>query len=501
MTIEAALKDFYAFYEKMSAYSHALSLIYYDGATTAPAATAANRAHALGILSEQMYRMSTEKTVVDMLTFLHESRDTLAEKDARAVALAYKHVEEMKHIPMEEYVAYETLLVEADDLWHRAKATNDFELFRPALENIFETNRRFAGYIAPDRHPYDYCLDKYEDGLDRTTCDAFFDTLKATLVPLIRRIGACSDISVACLKGDFDDHTQQTFAAYLMRTMGIDMEHCALGTTEHPFTTSIGSHHDVRITTNYDAHDLSYSMYSVIHEGGHALYDMHSDDAYAYTPLDGGVSMGIHESQSRFYENLLGRSRPFVQYVFPEMQRIFPAQLEGYTAEDMYRALNRVTPSLIRTEADEVTYCLHVMIRYELEKRVMSGELSVAQLPAEWNRLYKEYLGVDVPDDAHGVLQDSHWSGGGIGYFPSYALGSAYGAQLLAKMRESVDVDDCLTRGDLAPINEWNREHIWRHGCLKTPQALLQNALGCAFDPTYYTDYLVKKYSDIYELS
>jgi carboxypeptidase Taq len=174
--------------------------------------------------------------------------------------------------------------------------------------------------------------------------------------------------------------------------------------------------------------------------------------------------------------------------------------MKGRTAEELYRAINLVTPSLIRTEADEVTYCLHVMIRYELEKRIVSGELAVRDLPAEWNRLYREYLGVEVPDDTHGVLQDSHWSGGGIGYFPSYALGSAYGAQMLAKMKESVDVEACLAKGDFAPINDWNREHIWKYGRMLKPNALLNQVLQAEFDPTYYTDYLEKKFSEIYHL-
>ena len=241
-------------------------------------------------------------------------------------------------------------------------------------------------------------------------------------------------------------------------------------------------------------------MFSVIHEGGHALYDMNSADDLAYTLLDGGASMGIHESQSRFYENLLGRSRPFVNYLFPKMKQCFPKQMEGYTAEDVYRAVNIVTPSLIRTESDEVTYCLHVMVRYELEKKIMSDELEVKDLPSEWNRLYKEYLGVDVPDDKRGALQDSHWSGGNVGYFPSYALGSAYGAQLLSKMKQTVNVDECLENGNFEPINSWNRENIWRHGCLYKPNDLLEKALGEKFDPFVYTNYLENKYSELYGL-
>lgn len=484
----------------MSAYGHAMSLIYYDGSTTAPKGTAQNRAHTLSILSEETYKLSTSDETVSLLEYLDERKSELSEKDARAVYIAIKDIKEMKKIPMDEYVAYEELLVEADDVWHRAKETSDFELFRPVLEKIFATTIKFAGYCAPEMHPYNYCLNKYEEGLTMEKCDEFFAALRSHIVPLIKKISETNQVDDSCIKGDFDELSQEKFSYELMKTIGIDLDHCALGTTEHPFTTSIGSHHDVRITTNYDKTNLSYSMFSVIHEGGHALYDMNSADDLAYTFLDGGVSMGIHESQSRFYENLLGRSEEFVNYIFPKMQACFPKQLENCTAEDVYKAINLVTPSLIRTEADEVTYCLHVMIRYELEKRVVGGELEVKDLPSEWNRLYKEYLGVSVPDDKHGVLQDSHWSGGGIGYFPSYALGSAYGAHLLAKMKESVDVEKCLTEGNFAPINDWNREHIWKYGCLKNPNVLLREALGDDFDPIHYTDYLEKKYSKIYSL-
>lgn len=433
----------------MSAYEHAMSLIYYDGATTAPKGTAENRARALSVLSEETYKLSTSDEVTSMLEQLQAAADELDEKDARIVYLALKDINEMKKIPMDEYVAYQELMVKADDVWHRAKEDSDFELFRPILEEIFATQIRFAKYCAPDMHPYNYCLNNYEEGLTMDECDKFFSALKAKIVPLIQRIGEAEQVDDSCIKGDFDEIDQEKFSYELMKTMGIDLDHCGLGTTEHPFTTSIGSHHDVRITTNFDRTNLASSMFSVIHEGGHALYDMNSADDLAYTLLDGGISMGIHESQSRFYENLLGRSEKFVGYIFPKMQECFPDQLKDVTAAQVYKAINLVTPSLIRTEADEVTYCLHVMVRYELEKRVMSGELEVKDLPAEWNRLYKEYLGVDVPDDRRGVLQDSHWSGGGIGYFPSYALGSAYGAHLLHKMKETVDVDGCLEVGIL----------------------------------------------------
>jgi len=283
-----------------------------------------------------------------------------------------------------------------------------------------------------------------------------------------------------------------------MELIGLDLSHVGLSTTEHPFTTSLGSHFDERITTHYFEDDFVCSMYSVVHEGGHALYDTGSADDLAYTVLDGGTAMSIHESQSRFYENILGRSREFCALIFPKLQELFPEELANRTAEELYIAVNKAQPSLIRTEADELTYSLHVMIRYELEKRVMAGELAVKDLPAEWNRLYKEYLGIDVPDNRHGLLQDSHWAGGLVGYFPSYALGNAYGAQFLAKMKETVDVAACLKAGNLEPINAWNRENIWQHGTLYTPAEILDRVLGAPFNADYYIDYLTEKYKDIY---
>lgn len=497
MNISEAKQQLSAFQEKMSAYNHAMGLIYYDASTSAPKGTAQNRAHTLSVLSEESYKLSTGEETVALLEYLDENKAELTQAEARQVELLYKSIKNMKKIPIEEYVEYQRLLVEADDTWHRAKETSDFALFEPVLEKIFETNKRFAAYIAPEKNPYDYWLSEYEEGLTMEICDKFFSQVRSRLVPLIEKVRNTNQVSNNILHGDFDPAAQEKLSYYLMEVMGLDMEHIGLGTTEHPFTTSLGSHFDERITTHYYREDFSYSMFSVIHEGGHALYDMGSADELAYTVLDGGVSMGIHESQSRFYENILGRSKEFTSYVFSKIKELFP-QLSDYTAEDFYKAVNRVEPSLIRTEADEVTYCLHVMIRYEIEKRVMAGELKVHDLPAEWNRLYKEYLGIDVPNDKMGVLQDSHWSGGAIGYFPSYALGSAYGAQFLKKMKETVDVEKNIAVGNFAPVNEWNKKNIWQYGCLYKPAEILTRVLGEAFEPSVYLDYLEKKVKSVY---
>ena len=241
-------------------------------------------------------------------------------------------------------------------------------------------------------------------------------------------------------------------------------------------------------------------MYSVIHESGHALYELGGADEHKYTVVAGGASMAIHESQSRFFENIIGRSEAFTAAILPKLQELFPEQLGGISPRRFYEMINKAEPSLIRTEADELTYALHVMVRYEIEKKMFAGELTVDEIPAEWNRLYKEYLGVDVPDDTHGCLQDSHWSGGDMGYFPSYALGSAYGAQMLAKMKEEINVDAVAASGSLKPISDWLSERIYQYASMYDPKELFEKVCGAPFDPTYYTDYLEKKYSDIYKL-
>ena len=500
MTLQEARNELQALQARLSAYGHALALLQFDGATTAPKGTAANRGQTMSILSGEHYKLATGQDTVALLELLDSQKEALTAQEQRTVFLMLKDIRQLQKIPMEEYVAYQGLLVQADDIWHRAKETDDFALFAPVLEQIVAANIRFAGYCAPEKKPYDYWLSEYEDGLDMETCDRFFATLRSRLVPLLQKVAAKPQVDDSCLFGSFPRAAQEQLSDRLMELLGLDRMHCGLAVTEHPFTTHLGSHHDVRITTNYQENNFSSSMYSVIHEGGHALYDSGSADGLAYTVLDGGVSVGIHESQSRFYENLVGRSLGFIRFLFPELQALFPEQLADVTADQFWRAVNRAKPSLIRTEADEVTYTLHIMVRYELEKQLMAGTLTVQELPEQWNKLYKEYLGVDVPNDRQGVLQDVHWSGGMIGYFPSYALGSAYGAHLLKKIRETVDVDRCLAAGDFGPINEWNRTHIWQYGSLKKPGQLLEEALGEPFDPNVYLDYLEAKCTEIYGL-
>lgn len=499
MTKEEALAKLKSYEETSFALGHAMGLLYYDGATAAPKGSAPVRANTLGELSRMSYELTTSDETVEMLEALKNEIDTLDAVTARKVSELYRDYDRTRRIPADVYVEYQKLCSESDAVWHEAKAKNDYAMFEPYLAKIFEMNKRIALFIEPNKKPYETMLDMYERGLTEETCDRFFATLKEGLVPLIAKVKAnASKVDDSPLKQSFPIEIQRRFSDFVMDLMKIDRDHCVIGETEHPFTTNF-SKYDVRITTNYHEDAFASSLYSVVHEGGHALYELHIADDIALSPLGTGVSMAIHESQSRFYENIIGRSREFCGLIFPWLRENFAPKLDGVTEDEFYRMINKSEPSLIRTEADELTYSLHIMIRYELEKKLVNGDITTKELPAEWNRLYKEYLGVDVPSDTEGVLQDSHWSGGGIGYFPSYAIGSAYGAQYLHEMSKDFDVYGAVKNGEIEKINAWLEDRIWKYGCLKNPGELFESVCG-RFDPSYYVKYLEKKFGEIYEL-
>ena len=483
----------------LAAYNHAIGVLSLDAATAAPKGTWEGRGRTMETLSEITYNLETAPEVGEMLAFLEDHLEELNPVQKRQVEVLRKSYDETKKIPARECIAYSVLLNDAQAVWEKAKNENDFASFAPYLEKIVSFNRKFAGYYNPEMEPYDALLNRYEEGMNTAILDDFFRALREKLVPLIARIQEVPQIDDSFLHRHYPVEQQRKFSDYLMEVMGMDRTYCGIAETEHPFTTNFNNK-DVRITTHYYENDLANSMYSVIHEGGHALYELGADDCYNFTVLQGGVSMGIHESQSRFYENLIGRSRSFIYAIFPKVKELFPEQLADVDEEMFYRAVNKAQPSLIRTSADELTYANHIMIRYELEKQLIGGTLEIKDVPAAWNRLYKEYLGVDVPNDALGCLQDTHWAGGMIGYFPSYALGSAYGAQMLAKMQEDLgDVFADIAKGDLSAVTGWLKEKIHRHASFKKPGALFEEVCG-EFDAAYYTDYLTAKFTELYGL-
>ena len=499
MTLTEAIEILNGIEKASYALGHAQSILYTDGDTAAPKNSWKGRGLALAYLSELTYRQMVNPETGEVLETILQHREDTDEMTFRRAEVMKESYDELHVLPMEEYVAYQELTNEAGAVWHDAKEKSDWGMFAPYLEKIVAVRLRFASLKNPDKPAYDVLLDEYEKGVTMASLDPFFKSLREDLSPVIREIAAREKPVPAFMKGSWPIDLQRRFSEKIMALEGIDPLNCTLAETEHPFTSGPNKW-DIRITTHYHEEDPFSSMFSVIHEGGHALYDMGSDDELQFTCLAGGVSMGVHESQSRFYENLIARSRAFCVPLLKIMKEIFPDRMAGVTGDDLYSAVNLSKPSLIRTEADELTYSLHVMIRYEMEKAMISGDLSVADIPGEWNRLYKDVLGVDVPDDRRGALQDSHWSFGGIGYFPSYALGSAYGVQMLRQMEKDIDVWGTVEKGDLQPVTAWLAERIHRYGSLKKPQDLLPAAMGGPLDASVYTGYLKKKFGELYRL-
>ena len=498
-SVQQALEKLDKLQRTQAAYNHALGVVYLDATTVAPSDSWEGRGKTMEIMSEIMYNLIADPENEDLLFYLESHKAELEPQRVREVEVLRKEYDQIHRIPAQEYVEYNVLQNDAQVAWEKAKNEDDFASFAPYLEKLVMFNRKFAGYYNPDLAPYDALLNEYEEGLTMETLDAFFAQLREVIVPLIAKVQAAQHIEDGFLFKNYPVEIQRKFSDYLMEVLGMDRSHSTIAETEHPYTTNFNNK-DVRITTHYHEDNLVSSMYSVIHEGGHALYELGADDRYNYTVLSGGVSMSLHESQSRFYENIIGRSEPFIRAIFPKVKEFFPEQLEGVDEEQFYRAVNKAEPSLIRTEADELTYALHVMVRYEIEKQLIGGTLEVKDVPGEWSRLYKEYLGVDVPNDKEGCLQDSHWSGGMIGYFPSYALGSAYGVQMLRKMEEDLgDIWTDVANGDLSRVTGWLKEKIHCHASFRKPGELFESVCG-KFDARYFTDYLTEKFTKLYNL-
>lgn len=498
-SVTQALEQLQKFGKTYMAYTHALGVMELDAATSAPAGSWEGRGVTTGILSEVLYHLIADPDNGNLIDYLSKHAAELDPLQLRQLEILQKKYQQMNRIPAEEYVAFNVLRNDAQANWEKAKNNNDFSVFQPYLENIVKFQKKFAGYYNDSVPAYDALLNEYEEGMTMEVLDDFFAKLRVAIVPLVEKIRNQGMTRYSFVDRVFPAEIQRKFSDYLMEFMQLDRSHCAIAESEHPFTMNFNSK-DVRITTHYYENNFLSSMFSVIHEGGHALYELGAEAKYDHTLLSGGTSMGIHESQSRFYENLIGRSKAFASFVLPKLKELFPLQMADVDVDTFYCAVNQVEPSLIRIHADELTYCLHIMVRYEIEKRLISGTLAVKDVPETWNRLYQEYLGVQVPSDSEGCLQDIHWSFGDLGYFPSYALGSAYGAQMLAIMQQELgDVFADVERGDLSRITGWLRQKIHRHASLKKPGELFAESFG-TFDATYYTDYLTKKYSTIYHL-
>lgn len=495
-----AFKRYLEIQEEMKNISDAQGVLHWDMATIMPPKSVERRSEVLTYLSQLHFKLETGTEYGELVDGLYTHLEEMNDQEKAMIKDAKKSLDLMRKIPEEEYLEYSKLVASGETYWAEAREKNDYESFKPILEKIVFFNKKIAHYVGFEDTPYDALLDMYEAGATVKEIDVVFGELREGLMKLLEKInnsGVTIDNSI--LRGEYDLAPQKNYNTELAKRMGYDFERGAIAESAHPFSTNFGNR-DVRITTAYSKEDPVTAMYSTIHETGHAIYEQNIPDALTKTNIGGGVSMGIHESQSRYYENILGRGREFIETEYPNMVEAF-AGLKEYSAEEIYRAINKVEPSLIRIDADELTYSLHIIIRYEIEKMMINGEVNFEELPKIWADKYEEYLGVRPESFAKGVLQDVHWSGGMIGYFPSYALGNLYGAQMLYKgiLRDLPNYYELIKEGKVSEITKWLAENVHSHGGTYEPKVLIEKITGEPLSAKYFLRYLEEKYQDIYK--
>ncbi|MEI5907246.1 carboxypeptidase M32 [Bacillus spongiae] len=500
MKVEEIVKEFLEYVSKMTAYNEALGLIFWDMRTGAPKKGIEQRSQVIGMLSSDVFEMSTSDKMAAYIRELSAHKQALSHQVVKILEECNKSYERNKKIPAEEYREYVVLQSQAETIWEEAKAESNFAKFSPYLEKLVDYNKRFIEYWGYEENKYDTLLDAYEPGVTVKVLDEVFGQLRKEIVPLVHQINNVNQPETDFLYKDFPKEQQKAFSLKVLEQMGYDFGAGRLDETVHPFAIGLNPG-DVRVTTKYDEHDWRTAVFGTIHEGGHALYEQNISKDLIGTPLCTGTSMGIHESQSLFYENFVGRNFHFWKKNYDLLKQHSEGQFDHVSLEDFYRAINESKPSLIRIEADELTYPLHIIIRYEIEKGLFNDEIQVKDLPKIWNEKYEEYLGVSPANDGEGVLQDVHWAGGSFGYFPSYALGYMYAAQLKTSMLKDIpNFDELLEKGELSKVKEWLTSHVHQYGKMKKPLEILQDITGEGLNANYLASYLKEKYQKVYDL-
>ena len=493
-------EPFYKTYIKtIQAYQLATNTISFEQMTFAPEKGIPYSNEMLAILQKECFQHENNpETIQQIKEYL--SRLNSRSLEYKEVSLRLQKIADTQDIPSDEYQAYMQLRNDSTMIWHQAKTNNDYELFKPYLKNVVESTLKISSYSSrfnPDK-PYDYLLDLYEKGMTEEKYDAFFSKIKESIIPLIKKVKDSSyTIHDDLLHVPVEIDKQDIFMKEVLRYLQADSKRVYLSTTEHPFTSSF-SPDDARITTHYYPDSFLSAILSTVHEYGHALYGLQVDKEFAgtmfYEPY-----CAAHESQSRFLENYIGRSKGFWKALLPTLQEQFPI-FQNTTLDELYEMINKSECSCIRTEADELTYPLHVLIRYEIEKEMVNGTLDYDQLPEIWANKYENYLQIRPKTNAEGVLQDIHWSDGSIGSFPSYALGSAYAAQLYATMKKQIDIEDVLQSNHFEIITEWLKENVHKYGASLSMEEIVEKVTKEPFNPDYYINYLVDKYTTLYKL-
>ena len=484
--------------------SKAAGLLVWDQRTLMPVRGAAVRAEMLATLGKLAHEKFTSDEMGRLLEDLRPFEESLpADSDeASLIRVARYDYQKSMRVPSSLRADISRLSAQAGEVWIQARKKSDYALFLPYLQRHVELKHKYIECFGEADNIYDILLDDYERGMTTAEVTSLFENIKRDLVPLIAAI-AESPIKVddSCLHGHFPIETQRAFSLDILKRFGFSDDAWRLDPTVHPFASSIATG-DIRLTTRYNEKFINATLFGSMHECGHGLYENGVSSSLERTPLCRGVSLGLHESQSRMWENLVGRSRAFWKFFYPRLISAFPSQFGSIDPETFYHAINKVHPTLIRVEADEATYNLHIILRFELEQEIINGKLALRDLPEAWNARMKSYLGIDVPDDAHGVLQDIHWSSGMMGYFPTYSLGNIISVQIWERVRTEIpNLDEQFARGEFKTLREWLRERLHRHGRKFTPRETLRRVSGKTnIDVTPYINYLNTKFSDIYRL-
>ncbi len=481
-------------------------LLGWDLETYMPQKGAEIRAKQMSTLSKLSHTMMTSDEMGNLLKTLRapEVFDRLETIDRALVREVGKEFDRATKLPVSLVQELQETTAKAHTVWVEARKANDFGKFAPVLDKIVDLNRQMAdllGYDKANGSPYDALMDLYEPGLTTRQLDKLFANLKEELVPLVKAISESTDKpDTSFLHKHSPTDLQWKFSEEVIAAMGFDLDAGRLDKAPHPFCMGMGPL-DVRLTTRLFEDDMVSSLFSSMHEAGHGMYEQGLNPKLMRTPLADGASLGIHESQSRMWENLVGRSRSFWEYHYPRLQQLFPEQLNGVSLEQFYRAINESKPSLIRVESDEATYNLHILLRYEIEKDVIEGRLNVADLPRVWNEKMQDYLGLVPPSDTQGVLQDIHWSHGSFGYFPTYTLGNMYSVQLYnTAKKEMPDMEAQIAKGNMKPLRDWLKKAVHYYGKVETPAEIILRVTGEPLNAQYFVDYLWGKFGPIYNI-
>jgi len=496
-------KEFLDYIRKMQAYEEAINVMYWDLRTGAPKKGVQQRSEVIGMLSTEAFEMLVSDQMNEYLTALSKEGvyENLKLMTKKAVDILKKEYIKNKVIPKEEYREYVTLCSKAESIWEEAKEKSDFQLFAPYLQKLVDYNKKLIDYWGYEGNKYNALLNEYEPGITVETLDRVFSQVRDRIVPLVKKISESSiKPNTGFIFKKFTKENQKQLSEFLLKELGYDFEAGRLDETVHPFEITL-NRNDVRVTTKYDEYDFRTAIFGTIHECGHAIYEQNISQELEGTLLCSGTSMGIHESQSLFYENFVGRNKGFWRRYFEKLKAYSKDQFSEVTLDQFYEAINESKPSLIRIEADELTYCLHIMIRYEIEKALFNEEVSVEELPRIWNEKYEEYLGIIPSSDAQGVLQDVHWAGGSFGYFPSYALGYMYAAQIKkAMVKDLPNFDELIETGQFKEIKDWLAYKIHQFGRTKQPLEIMKDVTGEELNAQHLVEYLEEKYKKIYQL-